>query len=142
MLVDLGQRVYVDDFEVHFLAAASDFYKVRPPALHPPPQVWCTYYGAHASSCCTAQVEAQEYLNTSDCPEYLRKAEKRLAEEAERVAAYLDASSEAKITAVVETELISNQVGNITPLPLSSMSYRFFVSHATSFRIILLHGIA
>uniref|UniRef100_A0A7S1SLI1 Cullin family profile domain-containing protein n=1 Tax=Tetraselmis chuii TaxID=63592 RepID=A0A7S1SLI1_9CHLO len=82
MLVDLGQRVYVDDFEVHFLAAASDFYKV----------------------------EAQEYLNTSDCPEYLRKAEKRLAEEAERVAAYLDASSEAKITAVVETELISNQM--------------------------------
>eukprot|EP00873_Tetraselmis_striata_P037331 jgi/Tetstr1/457595/TSEL_044163.t1 len=27
MLVDLGHRVYVDDFEVHFLAAASDFYK-------------------------------------------------------------------------------------------------------------------
>jgi len=82
MLVDLGHRVYVDDFEVHFLAAASDFYKV----------------------------EAHEYLSTSDCPEYLRKAEKRLAEESERVSAYLDSSTEAKITAVVETELISNQM--------------------------------
>ncbi len=46
---------------------------------------------------------------SSDCPEYLRKAEKRLGEEAERVASYLDCSSEGKITAVVETELLGNQ---------------------------------
>lgn len=56
------------------------------------------------------QVEAQEYFSSSDCPEYLRKAERRLAEEAERVTHYLDPSTEAKITRVVETELIGKQV--------------------------------
>ena len=28
MLSELGQAVYVEDFEVHFLAGAADFYKV------------------------------------------------------------------------------------------------------------------
>jgi hypothetical protein len=55
------------------------------------------------------QSEAQQYLS-SDCPEYLRKAEKRLAEEVERVANYLDPSTEAKILKVVDTELVLNQV--------------------------------
>lgn len=82
MLVDLGQAVYQDDFEKHFLAGAADFYKK----------------------------EAQDFLATSDCPSYLRKAEKRLQEEQERVKAYLDAGTEHKITRVVETELILNQV--------------------------------
>lgn len=68
------------------------------------------------------QVEAQEYLTGSDCPEYLRKAEKRLTEESERVTAYLDSSTEAKITAVVETELIGNQVG---------LEIRWRLSHAS-----------
>lgn len=27
MLVDLGQAVYVEDFEAHFLAASAEFYK-------------------------------------------------------------------------------------------------------------------
>lgn len=82
MLVDLGQPVYVDDFEKHFLAAAADFYAK----------------------------EAQEYISSSDCPEYLRKAEKRLMEELERVKNYLDESTEIKITRVVENELIKEQV--------------------------------
>lgn len=56
------------------------------------------------------QAEAQEYLASCDCPEYLRKAEKRLAEEAERVRNYLDPGSEPKITRVVESELILKQV--------------------------------
>ena len=56
------------------------------------------------------QAEAQEYLVSCDCPDYLRKAEKRLAEEVERVRNYMDPSSEAKITRVVETELIQKQV--------------------------------
>ena len=56
------------------------------------------------------QEEAAEFMASSDCPEYLRKAERRLQEEVDRVANYLDPSSEAKITRVVEKELIQNQV--------------------------------
>ena len=55
-------------------------------------------------------MEAQEYLASCACPEYLRKAERRLAEEVERCVNYLDPSSEPKITAVVEQELIRKQV--------------------------------
>lgn len=55
------------------------------------------------------QAEAQEYLASRDCPDYLRKAEKRLAEESERVRNYLDPGSEPKITRVVEAELIQKQ---------------------------------
>lgn len=56
------------------------------------------------------QAEAQEYIATCDCPDYLKKAEKRLSEESERVAQYLDPSTETKITEVVETELVQKQV--------------------------------
>mmetsp|Transcript_25320 Transcript_25320/g.80122 ORF Transcript_25320/g.80122 Transcript_25320/m.80122 type:complete len:736 (-) Transcript_25320:24-2231(-) len=82
MLMDLGQAVYQDDFEKPFVKAAAAFYKV----------------------------EAQEYIASSDCPEYLKKAERRLQEEIERVQTYLDPSSEAQITSVVETELIGSQM--------------------------------
>ena len=56
------------------------------------------------------QAEAQCYIGSSDCPDYLKKAEKRLGEEIERVVNYLDPSSEAHITKVVENELIGKQV--------------------------------
>ena len=56
-----------------------------------------------------AQVEAQAYISRMDCPEYLRRAERRLAEESERVANYMDASTDAKVTRVLETELIARQ---------------------------------
>ena len=49
-------------------------------------------------------------MASSDCPEYLCKAERRLAEEMERVSNYLDPSSEPKITRVVEQQLIGKQV--------------------------------
>lgn len=52
-------------------------------------------------------MEAQQYIATSDCPEYLKKAEQRLSEEVMRVAHYLDPSTEARITAVVESEMVS-----------------------------------
>ena len=77
MLSDLGVAVYAEDFERAFLAASAEFY---------------------AS-------EAQGALGCCDCPEYLRRAEVRLREEGARCKAYLDASSEAKITAVVEEQL-------------------------------------
>jgi cullin 3 len=82
MLVDLGMDVYQDEFERSFLQTAAEAY----------------------------QAEAQEYLVSCDCPDYLRKADKRLAEEVERVRNYMDPGSEAKITRVVETELIQKQM--------------------------------
>ncbi|EFJ43865.1 hypothetical protein VOLCADRAFT_83034 [Volvox carteri f. nagariensis] len=82
MLVELGHQVYVEDFEKPFLAAAAEFYRT----------------------------EAHAFITTSDCPDYLRKAEQRLHEEQERCAAYLDASTEPKITRVVEAELLKSQM--------------------------------
>jgi hypothetical protein len=82
MLTDLGADVYAGDFERPFLDQARQFYRM----------------------------EAQSFLATSDCPEYLRKAERRLAEEGERVKLYLDPTTEPKITKVLEAELIAAQV--------------------------------
>jgi hypothetical protein len=44
--------------------------------------------------------QAAEYIATSDCPTYLAHAERRLGEEAERVGAYMDPSSEPKVIKV------------------------------------------
>ncbi|KAL0372453.1 UNVERIFIED_CONTAM: Cullin-3A [Sesamum calycinum] len=52
----------------------------------------------------------QEFIECSDCGDYLKKAERRLNEEIERVSQYLDAKSEAKITNVVEKEMIANHM--------------------------------
>ncbi len=82
MLVDLGPIVYQDDFERPFLDAASDFYRL----------------------------ESQQFIETSDCADYLRKAEKRLNEEIDRITHYLDPKSEPKITSVVEREVIGNRM--------------------------------
>jgi len=82
MLVDLGPSVYQDDFERPFLDAASDFYRL----------------------------ESQQFIETSDCADYLRKAEKRLDEEIDRITHYLDPKSEPKITSVVEREVIGNRM--------------------------------
>ena len=78
MFVDLGSTVYEKDFEIVFLQSTASFYRE----------------------------ESVRFLATSDCPEYLKKAERRLQEEVSRCAAYLDPSSEAKITAVVDREMI------------------------------------
>eukprot|EP00879_Flechtneria_rotunda_P001881 GHRR01002052.1.p1 GENE.GHRR01002052.1~~GHRR01002052.1.p1 ORF type:complete len:737 (+),score=264.98 GHRR01002052.1:271-2481(+) len=82
MLMDLGKPTYEEEFERHFLAAAADFYAK----------------------------EAQEFLTTCNAPDYMCKAEKRLAEEVERVKNYLDESTEPKITRVAEQELIAVQM--------------------------------
>jgi cullin 3 len=50
MLMDLGPTVYQEDFEKPFLEAAADFYRL----------------------------ESQQFIETSDCPDYLKKAERRL----------------------------------------------------------------
>ncbi|KAL3688992.1 hypothetical protein R1sor_015301 [Riccia sorocarpa] len=82
MLMDLGPIVYQEDFEKPFLEAAADFYRL----------------------------ESQQFIETSDCADYLKKAERRLNEEIERVTHYLDPRSETKITAVVEREMIGNHM--------------------------------
>ncbi|CAI0402055.1 unnamed protein product [Linum tenue] len=82
MLMDLGSAVYQEDFEKHFLEVSAEFYKV----------------------------ESQKFIECCDCGEYLKKAEKRLNEEIERVTHYLDAKSEIKITNVVEKEMIANHM--------------------------------
>lgn len=82
MLMDLGTSVYQEDFEKPFLEVSADFYRV----------------------------ESQQFIECCDCGDYLKKAERRLNEEIERVSHYLDAKSEAKITNVVEKEMIANHM--------------------------------
>ncbi|CAI5462909.1 unnamed protein product [Closterium sp. Yama58-4] len=82
MFADLGPAVYSEDLERPFLEASAAFY--------------CG--------------EAQRHLATCDCADYLNVAERRLEEEGERVAQYLDARTEGKVTGVVEREMVGNHL--------------------------------
>eukprot|EP00958_Prasinococcus_capsulatus_P021842 scaffold3020_cov342-Prasinococcus_capsulatus_cf.AAC.9 len=93
MLMDLGRPIYQEDFEAPFLNAARAFYKV----------------------------ESIEFLGTSDCPDFLLKAEKRLKEEIDRVHSYLDASTEAKITTVVEQEVLGEHMQTLLEMENSGI---------------------
>jgi len=82
MLIDLGvnsRSVYEEDFEKPFLETSSTFYRV----------------------------ESQEFIASNSCSDYMKKVEARIKEELERVAHYLDPSTEPKIKDVVERELIA-----------------------------------
>ncbi|KAI5078435.1 hypothetical protein GOP47_0006106 [Adiantum capillus-veneris] len=93
MLMDLGPTVYHEDFEKPFLTAASGFYRL----------------------------ESQEFIEFCDCGDYLKKAEKRLNEEIERVSHYLDSKSEAKITTVVEKEMIAAHMNRLVEMENSGL---------------------
>ncbi|PWA50012.1 cullin 3 [Artemisia annua] len=93
MLMDLGSSVYQEDFEKPFLAVSADFYRG----------------------------ESQLFIESCDCGNYLKKAEKRLNEEIERVASYLDARSEVKITNVVEKEMIESQMTRLVQMENSGL---------------------
>lgn len=82
MLMDVGEDVYVQDFEEHFVASSAEFYRV----------------------------ESERFLRTSDCHEYLRRSERRLDEEHARVKEYLNARTEPRVVAVAETELLSRRI--------------------------------
>ncbi|RWR78357.1 cullin-3A-like protein isoform X1 [Cinnamomum micranthum f. kanehirae] len=82
MLMDLGPSVYQEDFEKPFLEVSANFYRA----------------------------ESQQLIEHYDCGKYLEKVERRLNEEMERVAHYLDAKSEAKMTTMVEKEMIENHM--------------------------------
>ena len=71
-------------------------------------------------------------MSSCNCPEYLCKVERRLSEEVERVAHYLDSSTEVKITWVVEKELIQNQVRPNAYSGLILSLTRVWRSHAAS----------
>jgi len=82
MLIDLGvnsRSVYEEDFEKHFLETSSNFYKA----------------------------ESQEFISTNSASDYMKKVSTRIREEMDRVAHYLDSSTEFKIKEVVERELIA-----------------------------------
>ncbi|DAZ98501.1 TPA: hypothetical protein N0F65_004938 [Lagenidium giganteum] len=100
MLVDLGVHsnvVYEDDFETFFLERTLEFYRA----------------------------EAQTTLDQSTCPEYLLRAEKRLIEEANRVTHYLSLSTEHKLKAIVETQLIKNQAKALVEMESSGCLVMF-----------------
>ncbi|KAF7809140.1 cullin-3A-like isoform X1 [Senna tora] len=82
MLVDLGPSVYVQEFEAYFLQVSAEFYRV----------------------------ESQKFIECCDCGDYLKKAEKRLNEEIDRVKNYMDSRTEKKITNIVEKEMIENHM--------------------------------
>lgn len=93
MLMDLGPAVYQDDFEKPFLEVSASFYSG----------------------------ESQQFIECCDCGNYLKKAERRLNEEMERVSHYLDAGSEAKITSVVEKEMIDNHMHRLVHMENSGL---------------------
>ena len=89
MLVELGRDVYAKDFEASFLQSSAVFY----------------------------QAESNEYISQNSAADYLRKAEQRLEEEKERVAHYLDKSTEPRIREVAERELIAKHMRTIAEVP-------------------------
>ncbi|RYR33115.1 hypothetical protein Ahy_A10g047690 [Arachis hypogaea] len=93
MLMDLGLSVYQEDFEKHFLSVSANFY--------------C--------------LESQKFIETCDCGDYLKKAERRLNEEIERVSHYLDPRSEIKITNVVEKEMIDSHMHTLVHMENSGL---------------------
>lgn len=97
MLMDLGSSVYQEDFEKHFLDVSADFY--------------C--------------VESQQFIESCDCGDYLKKAERRLNEEIERVSHYLDVRSEPKITSVVEKEMIESHMQRLVHMENSGLVNMF-----------------
>ena len=93
MLVELGRDVYTRDFESPFLSASATFY----------------------------QAESQEYIAQNSAADYIKKAEQRLQEEADRVAHYLDAATEARIREVAERELIGRHMRTIAEMEHSGV---------------------
>jgi len=96
MLVDLGinsRTVYEEDFEKHFLDTSSSFYKV----------------------------ESQTFISSNSASEYMKKVEKRLNEEMERVKHYLDPGTESKIKEVTERELITAHMKTLVEMLGSGM---------------------
>lgn len=98
MLMILGiqnRTVYQEDFERPFLAQSSEFYNV----------------------------ESQMLLAENSASIYIKKAESRINEEAERAKNYLDVSTECRIIQVVEEELIKKHMKTIVEMENSGFVF-------------------
>lgn len=67
------------------------------------------------------QVEAETFLSENSASVYINKVEQRIEEESERAKHYLDESTEKKIVAVVEEELISRHMRTIVEMENSGV---------------------
>ncbi|CAG8540312.1 13355_t:CDS:10 [Funneliformis caledonium] len=85
--------VYATDFEGRFLETSSEYYRV----------------------------EGQMLVGECDSPEYMKKVEKRLIEEEQRVRHYLSPSTEPKIRSIVEEELISKHLKTVIEMENSGL---------------------
>ncbi|RHZ72680.1 hypothetical protein Glove_241g8 [Diversispora epigaea] len=94
-LVDASTRetVYSIDFEGRFLETSAEYYRV----------------------------EGQMLVGECDAPEYMKKVEKRLIEEEQRVRHYLSQSTEQKIRSIVEEELISKHLKTVIDMENSGL---------------------
>ncbi|CAH1721454.1 cullin-3-B-like [Aphis gossypii] len=98
MLMILGIQnriVYQEDFERPFLAQSSEFYNV----------------------------ESQMLLAENSASIYIKKAESRINEEAERAKNYLDVSTESRVIQVVEEELIKKHMKTIVEMENSGFVF-------------------
>ncbi|GKB31515.1 cullin-3A-like protein [Tanacetum coccineum] len=93
MLTDLGHSAYEEAFENPFLAVSADFYRA----------------------------ESQLLIESCDCGEYLKKAEKLLNEEIKRVSHYLGARSKVKITNVMEKVVIESHMTRLVNMENSGL---------------------
>ena len=83
MLMDLVPSVYEKEFETPFLQVIADFYRAK----------------------------SQKFIECCDDPvDYLKKAERHLNEEMDRLSRYLDIRTKRKITNILEKEIIENHM--------------------------------
>lgn len=85
MLADLGLPVYREYLEEPFLQCTAEFYRL----------------------------ESEEKIASYDCPSYLLYAEKRLAEESQRVISYLHPTTAPRVAEVAEKELIAGRMKSL-----------------------------
>ncbi|RIB05755.1 Cullin [Gigaspora rosea] len=85
--------VYATDFEGRFLETSAEYYRV----------------------------EGQMLVGECDAPEYMKKVEKRLNEEEQRVRHYLSQTTEPKIRSIVEEELISKHLKTVIEMENSGL---------------------
>lgn len=96
MILGIQKRVvYQEDFERPFLAQSSEFYNV----------------------------ESQMLLAENSASIYIKKAEARINEEAERAKNYLDITTESRIIQVVEEELIKKHMKTIVEMENSGFIF-------------------
>eukprot|EP00871_Galdieria_phlegrea_P002503 jgi/Galph1/3253/GphlegSOOS_G1926.1 len=68
-------------------------------------------------------MEAQVYLSTCNCPDYLCRVEQRLIEEEERNRTYFQSSCTAELKKVVQNELITRHMETIVDMENSGLIY-------------------